>query len=191
MARPREFDEQDAVARAADLFHRRGYHATSTRDLGEALELSPSSLYRTFGDKHALFLRALDHYQGTENARSAAALDGDRPVRESLRSWLGSMVAADGDGPPGCFVVNTATELGTDDPETVRRVHGTFAGTTEVIADLLRRGVARGELAPGLDADAAADLLFTTLIGLRVRYRAGHDPERLRAAIDEALRTLD
>lgn len=58
MPRPREFDEDDVVTRATDLFWRRGYHATSVRDLGEALGLSASSLYRTFGDKHALFLRA-------------------------------------------------------------------------------------------------------------------------------------
>lgn len=190
MARPREFDEQDAVARAADLFHRRGYHATSTRDLGEALALSPSSLYRTFGDKHALFLRALDHYQSAESERATAALEGDRPVRELLREWLGSMVSADADGPPGCFVINTATEIGTDDPDTTQRVHGTFAGTTEIIADLLRRGVTVGELPADLDADTTADLLFTILIGLRVRYRAGHDPQRLRDTVDEALHKL-
>lgn len=191
MPRPREFDEQDAVARAVELFHRRGYHATSTRDLGEGLALSPSSLYRTFGDKHALYLRALDHYQLSESERCAAALDGDGPVRERLRDWMRSMVAADGDGPAGCFVVNAATELGTDDPETARRVHAAFDGTSAVIADLLRRGIADGELPADLDADAAADLLFTTIAGLRVRHRAGHDPQRLHAAVDRALRTLD
>lgn len=188
MPRPREFDEDDAIARATDLFHRQGYHATSTRDLGRALTLNPSSLYRTFGDKHALFLRALDHYQRCETARCIAALDGDRPVRDVLRTWLHAMV--DPAEPPGCFVVNTATELGTDDPETARRVDTAFDGTTAVIADLLRRGVAQGELPADLDADAAADLLFTTLTGLRVRHRAGHDPRRLRAAVDQALRAL-
>jgi TetR/AcrR family transcriptional regulator, transcriptional repressor for nem operon len=187
--RPREFDEQDAVARATELFHRRGYHATSTRDLGEGLALSPSSLYRTFGDKHALFLRALDHYQACESARCAAALQGDRPVRDVLRDWLTSMVE-NGDDPAGCFVVNTATELGTDDPEAARRVRAAFDGTTAALADLLRRGIADGELPADLDAGAAADLLFTTVIGLRVRQRAGHDTVRSRAAVDRALRAL-
>ena len=190
MPRPREFDEQDAVARATELFRRRGYHATSTRDLGEGLALSPSSLYRTFGDKHALFLRALDHYRCGESARSAAALGADRPVRELLRDWMGSMVAEDGDGPPGCFIVNTATELGTDDPETARRVREAFDGTTAALADLLRRGIADGDLPADLDAEGAADLLFTTITGLRVRQRAGDDPQRLRTAIDRALRAL-
>ena len=156
MPRPREFDEQDAVARATELFHRRGYHATSTRDLGEALALNPSSLYRAFGDKHALFLRALDHYQQCESARCAAALEVDRPVRAVLRDWL-------------C---------------------AGFDAMTAAIADLLRRGTADGELPADLDADATADLLFTTATGLRVRHRAGHDARRLHAVVDQALRAL-
>jgi TetR/AcrR family transcriptional regulator, transcriptional repressor for nem operon len=186
--RPREFDEQDAVARATELFHRRGYHATSTRDLGEALALNPSSLYRAFGDKHALFLRALDHYQQCEYTRSAAAMEGDRPVRAVLRDWLCAL--ADPTDPPGCFVVNTATELGTDDPDAARRVQAGFDAMTAAIADLLRRGVADGELPAALDPDAAADLLFTTATGLRVRHRAGHDARRLQAVVDQALRAL-
>lgn len=188
MPRPREFDEQDAVARATELFHRRGYHATSTRDLGEALALNPSSLYRAFGDKHALFLRALDHYRTRESARCVAALEGDRPVRAVLRDWLYSMVEST--DLPGCFVVNTAVELGTGDPETAQRVYAAFESTTAAVAALLRRGTKAGELPADLDADATADLLYTTLIGLRVRHRAGHDPRRLRAAVDQALRVL-
>jgi TetR/AcrR family transcriptional repressor of nem operon len=187
--RPREFDEQEAVARAAEVFHRRGYHATSTRDLGEALALNPSSLYRSFNDKHTLFLRALEHYQARESARCTAALTADRPVREALRDWLYSMVEPT--DLPGCFVVHTAAELGTADPETHRRVEEAFVGTTAAISALLRRGITTGELPSDLDADATADLLFTTLTGLRVRHRAGHDTQRLRTAVDQALRLLD
>ncbi|MDX3094633.1 TetR/AcrR family transcriptional regulator [Streptomyces sp. ME01-24h] len=189
MPRPREFDEQQAVARAMEVFHRRGYSATSTRDLGEALELNPSSLYRAFSDKHALFLRALDHYQARESERCTAALSGDRPVRETLRDWLYSMVEPT--DLPGCFIIHTAAELGTSDPETHRRVQEAFEGTAAAIAALLRRGITTGELSRDLDADATADLLFTTLTGLRVRHRAGHDAQQLRAAVDQALRLLD
>jgi TetR/AcrR family transcriptional repressor of nem operon len=186
--RPREFDEQDVIARATDLFHARGYHATSTRDLGEALALNPSSLYRTFGDKHALFLRALDHYHLCQSTHCAAALEDDRPVRTVLRDWLYSMIEPT--DPTGCFVVNTAIELGTGDPEAAGRVEAAFAATTAAIAALLRRGVATGELPADLDTDATADLLFTTIAGLRVRQRAGHDTNTLHAAVDHALRAL-
>lgn len=113
MARPRQFDEKNAVRSATELFWRRGYHATSVRDLGDELKLTPSSLYRTFTDKHTLFLRALDHYRATDSAEAQQRLDtADRPVRQVLREWMLWLVTcpADGKSGRGCFVVNTATE---------------------------------------------------------------------------------
>src|SRR5690349_18412495 len=102
MARPRQFDEQDAVTRATGLFWRRGYNATSVRDLGAELELTPSSLYRTFTDKHTLFLRALDHYRATDSAEAEQRLDATgRPVREVLRDWMLWLVSCPSDGEAG------------------------------------------------------------------------------------------
>lgn len=193
MPRPREFDEQEVVARATDLFWRRGYHATSVRDLGEALRLKPSSLYRTFGDKHTLFLRALDHYRATDSAEAEARLGGTGHCRDVLRAWLLWLVTGRDDEPanPGCFVVNTTTELGTGDPEARQRTEAAFDVTRQAIAAVLRRGCREGELPADLDIDAATELLFTAVLGLRVRERAGHDPVRLAGAIDFAIRALD
>ncbi|MFD5552519.1 TetR/AcrR family transcriptional regulator [Streptomyces sp. NPDC127068] len=198
MARPRQFDEMNAVTSATELFWRRGYHATSVRDLGDELRLTPSSLYRTFTDKHTLFLRALDHYRASESAEARQRLDAsDRPVREVLREWLLWLVScptdgASGDGGSGrgCFVVNTATELGTTDEEVSERTEAAFEATRQALRSALTEGRDRGELSADLDVDDAVELLFTTVLGLRVRERAGHDPARLTVAIDRALRTL-
>ncbi|MDT0321130.1 TetR/AcrR family transcriptional regulator [Streptomyces millisiae] len=193
MARPRQFDEQDVVARATDLFWRRGYHATSVRDLGEELELTPSSMYRTFKDKHTLFLRALDHYRATESTQAEERLGaGDRPSRDALRDWLLWLVTCptDDGAARGCLVVNTATELGTTDPEVSRRTEAAFEVTRAALRSLLHEGRDRGELPATLDVDAAVELLFTTVLGLRVRERAGHDLDRLTTTVDTALRAL-
>ncbi|MEU0386565.1 TetR/AcrR family transcriptional regulator [Streptomyces chartreusis] len=193
MARPRQFDEQDAVARATDLFWRRGYNATSVRDLGDELKLTPSSLYRTFTDKHTLFLRALDHYRATESAEAEQRLGADgRPVRVLLRDWMLWLVTCrtDGEAGRGCFVVNTATELGATDDQVHERTEAAFEVTQQSLRSLLRAGRLGGELPADLDIDAAVELLFTTVLGLRVRERAGHDPARLATAIDTAIRAL-
>ncbi|MFJ8665636.1 TetR/AcrR family transcriptional regulator [Streptomyces sp. NPDC093600] len=193
MARPRQFDEKNAVTSATELFWRRGYHATSVRDLGDELKLTPSSLYRTFTDKHTLFLRALDHYRATESAQARQRLDtSDRPVREVLREWMLWLVScpAGGKSGRGCFVVNTATELGTTDEKARQRTEAAFEVTRQALRSALAVGRDRGELSADLDLDAAVELLFTTVLGLRVRERAGHDIERLTAAIDLAIRTL-
>lgn len=193
MARPRQFDEQDAVVRATELFWRRGYHATSVRDLGDELKLTPSSLYRTFTDKHTLFLRALDHYRATESAQAERLLEADsRPIRHVLRDWMLWLVTCPPDGEPGrgCFVVNTATELGTTDDQVSQRTEAAFEVTRRALRSLLLQGRRTGELPADLDVDAAVELLFTTVLGLRVRERAGHDPARLATAIDVAMRAL-
>jgi len=193
MARPRQFDEKNAVTSATELFWRRGYHATSVRDLGDELKLTPSSLYRTFTDKHTLFLRALDNYRATESVQARRRLDTtDRPVREVLREWMLWLVACPADGKPGrgCFVVNTATELGTTDEKVQQRTEAAFEVTRQALRSALAEGRDRGELSEDLDVDDAAELLFTTVLGLRVRERAGHDLKRLATAIDLAIRAL-
>jgi TetR/AcrR family transcriptional repressor of nem operon len=190
--RPREFDEDDVVARATDLFWRRGYHATSVRDLGEALGLSASSLYRTFGDKHALFLRALDHYRATDSAEARDQLLRPGPAPEVVRDWLIRMVdlPEEGAAARGCFVVNTATELGADDPTVDERTQAAFGVTREALTEVLQRGRRDGELRADLDVAATAESLFTLVLGLRVRARAGHRPAELRGVIDTAVRSL-
>ncbi|MGW4799753.1 TetR/AcrR family transcriptional regulator [Nonomuraea sp. NPDC004297] len=188
MARPREFDEQDVIAKATDLFRRRGYTATSVRDLGAELGLRQSSLYRTFGDKHALFVRALEHYRATESAQAGQRLGAPGPSLAVLREWLLWMVGHEAGR--GCFVVNTAAELGAADPEVRAQTEAAFDDTRKTLAALLRRGVADGDLPAALAVDEAVELLFTTVLGLRVRERAGHDPRRLAAAIDFALAML-
>ncbi|MBG0568672.1 TetR/AcrR family transcriptional regulator [Actinoplanes aureus] len=191
MPRPREFDEHEVVAQAAGLFWRLGYHATSVRDLGDELKLTPSSLYRTFRDKHTLFLRALDHYRATDSAEAEARLNGTGPCRDVLRAWLLWLVTADdGHAGHGCFVVNTTTELGTTDPQVRQRTEAAFEVTRNAIAAVLRRGCRDGELPADLDVESAVELLFTTVLGLRVRERAGHDPAALADAIDFAIRAL-
>jgi TetR/AcrR family transcriptional repressor of nem operon len=190
--RPREFDEDDVVAQATDLFWRRGYHATSVRDLGEALGLSASSLYRTFGDKHTLFLRALDHYRATDSAQARDHLLRPGPAPEVLRDWLVRMVdmPEEGAAARGCFVVNTATELGADDPDVDERTQAAFRVTRDALQDLLQRGCRAGQLRADLDVPATADTLFTLVLGLRVRARAGHTAAALAAVIDAAVRGL-
>jgi TetR/AcrR family transcriptional repressor of nem operon len=190
--RPREFDEDDVVARATDLFWRRGYHATSVRDLGEALGLSASSLYRTFGDKHALFLRALDHYRATDSAEARDHLLRPGPAPEVLREWLIRMVdmPEEGAAARGCFVVNTATELGADDPAVDGRTQAAFGVTRHALQEILQRGLRDGELRADLDVTATAESLFTLVLGLRVRARAGHGAAELAGVIDTAVRSL-
>jgi TetR/AcrR family transcriptional regulator, transcriptional repressor for nem operon len=84
----RRFDEQDIIDHAMELFWTRGYEATSVADLTAELGVHPGSLYRTFGDKHALFLRALARYRETQARALAPALLAGGPVLPRIRAVL-------------------------------------------------------------------------------------------------------
>src|SRR6516162_11927635 len=87
MARPREFDEVTALEAAIECFWQRGYEATSVRDLGNKMGLSAPSLYNTYGDKHALFVQALERYlDHSTRARS----DSKSRCRQSTPSAVSS-----------------------------------------------------------------------------------------------------
>src|ERR1700749_457432 len=91
--RPREYDTEAAVERAMQVFWSRGYHATALPDLLRATKLSRGSLYAAFGDKHALFLRALDRYIADALALMEDDLDPRHEPVDGLRAWLAGYVA--------------------------------------------------------------------------------------------------
>ncbi|PRX43638.1 TetR family transcriptional regulator [Prauserella shujinwangii] len=193
MARPRGFDEETAVHRATDVFWRKGFHATSTRDLGEALELNPSSLYRTFGDKRRLFLRTLDHYRATESSDGCQRFRNANPTMDGLTDAVAAVALgsdAQAPDPAGCFVVNTAAEMGGTDPDIARRTETAFDLTRAGLADLLTRMRDSGEIPVEADPHKLTDLLFTLILGWRLRARAGHAPRDIRSSIEHAIGLL-
>ncbi len=192
MGRPREFNEADVVDQAMDVFWRRGYAATSVRDLTEATGIAPSALYRTWGDKHGLFLKTIDRYAQMRAEGFERALGRDGNALEILRAWIVDMVKQISDDPDGkgCLMVNTVAELGVGDPDAVIRARSAFEALRDAIADLIDRGVARGDITRGVDVRATSELLLSTVLGLRIRARAGDAHDCLDEVVDAALAPL-
>src|SRR5258706_14321862 len=111
--RPRSFDVEAAVERAMGVFWSRGYHATALPDLLRATELSRGSLYAAFGDKHGLFLSALDRYIDDALTRLDIELDPRKSALAGVRTCLAGYVDRTSGiaGKRGCLVVATAMEL--------------------------------------------------------------------------------
>ncbi|NIP58975.1 MAG: TetR family transcriptional regulator, partial [Gemmatimonadetes bacterium] len=106
MARPREFDETQTLHRVLDVFWRKGYRQTSLEDLEDATGLHRGSLYNAFGDKRALYRKALDRYrEWLTTDGPMAQLVGDQKGAETLRAFIGTFVRSLGDpgSPRGCF----------------------------------------------------------------------------------------
>jgi TetR/AcrR family transcriptional repressor of nem operon len=192
VARPRAFDEDQAVDCALNLFWRRGYEATSVRDVLQHTGLGQGSLYAAFGDKHGLYLRALDRYADRATCQVVERLKAEGPVKPAIEALLRDM-ADDALCDPdrkGCLFVNAAAELVPHDPEVARRVEAAFARIEDALAGAVRRGQESGELAGGRDPRTLAQFLLTAVQGVRVVGKATPQPARLAGAIDTVMAVL-
>jgi TetR/AcrR family transcriptional repressor of nem operon len=147
-----------------------GYHGTSLPDLLEATQLSRGSLYAAFGDKHGLFLRALDRYIDDALARLDAELRSGPDAAAGLRACLAGYVdrTSGTAGLRGCLVVATAMELASHDTEVERRIARFFSLMEEQLTQALQRVQAAGQLAAGIEPAAGAHLLLCLVEGMRV-----------------------
>jgi TetR/AcrR family transcriptional repressor of nem operon len=182
MARPREFDADDALERATRLFWTRGFEQTSLDDLCAATGLGRSSLYAAFGDKRDLYLRALARYEERSVARIEKAFDG-RTLRAGLEAFLAGLIddIVAGPGRSGCFIGNCAAELARLDRTAAGRVRASLERIEAAFKQFLER-----ELGPGAEVAALARFLTAGIQGLRLVGKA--NPER--AALEDIARTM-
>ncbi len=183
--RPREFDVDAAVERAMHVFWTRGYHGTSLPDLLEATNLSRGSLYAAFGDKHGLFLRALDRYIDESIERLGTELRLPENAVAGLQICMAGYVERTSGiaGKRGCLVVATAMELAGHDTEVERRIRRFFKMMEAALAGALTRAQDAGALVEGVEPAHAARLLLYLLEGMRVVGKASPDQAISQSAI--------
>ena len=182
MARPREFEIDEALEQAMRVFWAKGYEAASLHDLIEAMGLSKSSLYRAFGSKHELFLSTIDHYVRTITVRRAAALIAEgSDVRSGITSLFNGFLEdiLCQHERLGCFLNNCAVEVAAGDPAAAKRVEAGLAHLAETFHDAVRRGRATGEIPVESDPRALARYLTSSLHGLIVMAKLKPDRQAL------------
>lgn len=169
MARPSSFDRGEALAKARDLFWRKGFHATSLRDLEAVLKLKPGSIYAAFGNKEALYRECLDLYMHDSAIAFEATLVSHPSPLTALAAYLRSFVDARGEAPSSaCMVVKTLLEMSRGGPEALAQAAAAhFEGMADVFAKVFERAKALGEVSPDLDTRRTALKLQASLTGLR------------------------
>lgn len=194
IGRPRAFDPEAALARARDLFWSRGYAATSVQDLVDGLSVQRGSLYAAFGDKRALYLKAVRLYD-TDNRRRLAELLQEGLVLPVLRRMLTQPSTLIGPQRPGqerrgCLVGNTTAELVPADDEAGAVVAAAYDGFVDVVSTALRRAQATGEVTSATTPETQAQLVLLLFQGSALVSRARTDQARLDSAVDAVLETL-
>lgn len=191
MARNKEFDEKEVLAKAMRLFLTQGYEKTSMQELVEHMGIHRRSLYDTFGDKHALFMQALTLYKKQTEERLENAAFRSPSALASIRSIFDAMIDKHPEEPKGCLFVNTAVELGPRDAEAEQAAEDGFRSLEAKLRELIVQGQKQGEIPSGLDASIAAENLHNSLIGIRVLARTSASRDKLHRIKEASLAALD
>jgi TetR/AcrR family transcriptional regulator, transcriptional repressor for nem operon len=192
MPRAKAFDPEVALDRAVDLFWRLGYEGASMTRLLAHMGISRQSLYDTFGDKHKLYLAALDRYRAQARERLAEIVYAEPTTLAGIRAafdWVRRDVLEQPEH-RSCLMANAALELGQRDAEVRERVAEHLREVEAVFFTALERGQARGEIEPKRDARGLARMLTNAIHGLGVLARGGASPPALRETITTTLALL-
>ena len=192
MARPREFDEDTVLEAAMQCFWSSGYEATSTRDLAERMKMTPASMYNAFGDKRALFLRALDHYLNQGLRERLARLESRFPPDAAITRFFSESIErslADREH-RGCLLVNSAFDAAARDPDARAVVAGEIAQIETFFQRCLGAGQTAGLIATTISPAEGAKLLLAGLLGIRVLARVRPERDLLEGAAAAALKLL-
>jgi TetR/AcrR family transcriptional repressor of nem operon len=193
MSRPKEFNPDDAIEKAMQVFWHKGYEATSMEDLLTAMDLNRGSLYDTFGDKRQLFLKVIDRYCTTYVGSKFSLLDQPGPALPSLRRFISGMIEGALADPQrrGCLIANTVMELAPHENE----IAGTLRHALKMVEDTFFRVLARakqqGELNSQKDPRTLARFLTTMMQGTIVMIKAGTSADVVMQSAETALSILD
>lgn len=193
MARTKEFEPDEALERAMNVFWQYGYDGTSMQMLVDHMDINRSSLYDTFGDKRKLYLAALDRYGQAVHGHVAAHFDQETPVREAFRRFFEEAVDTFASDPNhrGCFVSNATVDQTPHDLDTAKRTKASLEIMEEIFYRALAQAKERGELTDGQDPRRLARYLLNAFTGIRVTVKAIQDRSILQDIVDATLSILD
>ena len=181
MGRPRNFDENQVLESVREQFWNRGYAATSLQDLMGATGLGKGSLYGAFGDKHQLFLQVLDSYREEQLTGVRQVLTGPGPAMQRLTLLLEG--AANGFAEDaqrrGCLMVNSTSELHSQDPEVVSRARETYQGVEDLLIACVKDAQRQGDLDPDADPQELGRLLLAVMQGIEFLAKTNMDGSAL------------
>lgn len=194
MVRPREFDAEEALERAMQVFWSKGYEAASLQDLTTAMGLSKSSFYGAFGCKRDVFLAAIQRYGDTVAGKGASAVieaagGGKAGIAAVFRRYVND-VLEHGDT-RGCFLNSSAVEMGPRDEDCAGRIARGQARVEEAFFAAVEQGRQRGEISAREDARSLARYLTSSLNGLMVMAKANHSRFALEDVVRVTLSALD
>jgi TetR/AcrR family transcriptional regulator, copper-responsive repressor len=188
--RPRNFDRDIALNAAMLQFWQHGYEATSISDLAEAMGLNPPSIYGSFGDKRALFERAVDAYQNGPGCFAARAMAEEPDTRKAFERLLMDAAASFtiASQPTGCMVVLSALNCSDADNDVCESLAERRRKSSQMFAERIAQAYAQGEIPPHLDPQTLSSLIVAVFQGMSISARDGATREQLEAVAQQTMK---
>ena len=186
--RPREFDRDQALARAIEVFWSKGYEAASLADLTKAMGINPPSLYAAFGDKEDLFIEAVHRYH--ENVRQSCPYAGEPTARAAVERLLTELATlfTDRSHPAGCLAVMAMVTSSTSSARLQRMLADERANAKARLRERIHRGVKEGDLARDTDVSALTEFYVAVIMGMSLSAREGASRKALLTMVETAMR---
>ncbi len=192
MARPREFEPTEALDKAMRLFWQKGYLDTSMEELVQVTGVSRYGFYTAFGDKHDLFVKAMERYARTVIPLLLAPMETTDASITEIRGYFNSLLTAAQNTPEqaGCLIGNTVMEMTPLDQTVAANVDNHFTRMRGAFLNALQNAKQRCEVSAELDAEAYADYLVGVAMGFLMCVRRQMPVMALRRFIHVALAGL-
>lgn len=189
MPRNKEFDKEEKLEIARNLFWEKGYQATSLNDLEKALKINRSSLYLTFGNKHDLFIKCLINYISLKKQEYTAATSGEDPI-SAVKNLIYDIMNKVLKDTKTCLVVNSTFELARIDREIGSLLKQQAADTVLLIKNLFIKAQTMGQLSAGKDPELLAYFVVTNFTAMWNTHLLFKNKKRLEELTDFLIKSI-
>jgi TetR/AcrR family transcriptional repressor of nem operon len=191
MGRPYEFDREETLSKAMELFWEKGYKATSIEDLVDRMGIKRGSIYNTFGDKHSLFIAAVEYYAKEVTSKTIKVLESPSSPLENIKLFFETIVNTPSDKKTrGCLISNTVVELAPHDEKVAETVRNILERIQTAFLNCLNKAVETGELPKDTDTQVLSHFLATNTHGLIVTGKSAADNKQMKDVVNVILSTL-
>jgi AcrR family transcriptional regulator len=178
--RPQAFLPEDALDRAVEMFWEHGYEGVDVERIARAVHVTKPALYRAFGDKPTLLLKAVERYVTTYGAPMIAAFQAEPDIHKAVTAFCEATVnTATGEARSGCMMAAAALGQSERVAEIRSYVAKGLTGAADIFAQRFEQEMESGHLTRTLSARVRGRALIDLMQGLLLRAKAGNAREEL------------
>jgi len=180
MARNVEFNEDEAIQKAMEVFWKKGYNGASVRNLTDAMNINSSSLYNTVGDKHQLFVKCIRNYtQGRMRDALAHAGNIKSPLK-AIINYINDAVNTILYNNDSCLAIKTTFEVAASDPDVQAVLKEDNDFTHKFLLDLINKAIQAKEIDADTDAETLTDFIIMMFTGWHESYILHKNPIKIK-----------